>query len=142
MINNIVIVGRLTKDPKIFEKEGNKRATFCVAVTRNYKDKDQNPICDYLFCKAFGKMASNIEQYINKGSLVGITGQMQSRKYEKEGQTHFVSEINIETIKFMSPRNKQDSDISFEPFPIAEIPDSHVSFNEINLQENDLYESV
>ena len=41
MINSIVIVGRLTKDPKIYEKEGNKLATFCVAVSRNYKDKNQ-----------------------------------------------------------------------------------------------------
>ena len=91
MINNIVIVGRLTKAPKIFEKEGGKLATFCVAVTRNYKDKHQNTICDYLYCKAFGKIASNIEKYINQGSLVGITGQMQSRNFTKEGQTHFVS---------------------------------------------------
>lgn len=75
MINNIVIVGRLTKDPKIYEKEGNKLATMCVAITRNYKDKDQNTICDYLYCKAVGKIANNIELYLNKGSLVGITGQ-------------------------------------------------------------------
>ena len=54
MINNIVIVGRLTKDPQIYEKEGKKLATFCVAVNRSYKDKDQNTICDYLYCKAFG----------------------------------------------------------------------------------------
>ncbi|PHK49122.1 single-stranded DNA-binding protein [Staphylococcus edaphicus] len=139
MINNIVIVGRLTKDPKIYDKEGKKLATFCVAVTRNYKDKNQNTICDYLFCKAFGKIATNIELYINQGSLVGITGQMQSHKYVKEGQTHFVSEILIETIKFMSPRTKDENDILFEPFPLEQI---HDPFKEMKIQENDIYEIV
>lgn len=139
MINNIVIVGRLTKDPKIYEKEGNKLATMCVAITRNYKDKDQNTICDYLYCKAVGKIANNIELYLNKGSLVGITGQMQSRKYEKEGQMHFVSELFIETIRFMSPRNKGEVNEFHEIFPIEQVCNSN---KEKNLQDNEIYEIV
>ncbi|MEX5833912.1 single-stranded DNA-binding protein [Staphylococcus saprophyticus] len=139
MINNIVIVGRLTKDPKIYDKEEKKLATFFVAVSRNYKDKNQTPVCDYLFCKAFGKMATNIEKYTKQGSLVGITGQMQSHKYEKEGQTHFVSEILIESIKFMSPQNKDKNDLLFEPFPLEH---SQNAFKDINVQNNDIYEIV
>lgn len=139
MINSIVIVGRLTKDPKIYEKEGNKLATFCVAVSRNYKDKNQKDICDYLFCKAFGKIANNVEKYINQGSLVGITGQMQSRKFEKEGQMHFVSEVFIETIKFMSPRSKNEDEALFDPLPI--VPNQEL-INKFHLEENDIYEIV
>ncbi|ATH59614.1 single-stranded DNA-binding protein [Staphylococcus nepalensis] len=139
MINSIVIVGRLTKDPKIYEKEGNKRATFCVAVSRNYKDKNQNIVCDYLFCKAFGKMANNVEKYISQGSLVGITGQMQSRKFEKEGQMHFVSELFIETIQFMSPRIKKEAEAFFEP---PTIETNEPSISEFHLEENDIYEIV
>ncbi|GGB93315.1 single-stranded DNA-binding protein [Staphylococcus nepalensis] len=139
MINSIVIVGRLTKDPKIYEKEGNKRATFCVAVSRNYKDKNQNIVCDYLFCKAFGKMANNVEKYISQGSLVGITGQMQSRKFEKEGQMHFVSELFIETIQFMSPRIKKETEAFFEP---PTIETNEPSISEFHLEENDIYEIV
>lgn len=139
MINSIVIVGRLTKDPKIYEKEGNKQATFCVAVPRNYKDKNQKVICDYLFCKAFGKIANNVEKYINQGSLVGITGQMQSRKFEKEGQMHFVSEIFIETIKFMSPRSKNEDETLFDPLPIDQNPDL---ISQFDFEENEIYEIV
>ncbi|MCY1565424.1 single-stranded DNA-binding protein [Staphylococcus pettenkoferi] len=102
MLNNITVVGRLTKHPEIYDKEGRKRATFTVAVERNYRDKNNQPIVDFLFCKAFGKLAENIEHYLKQGSLVGITGQLHSSKYDKEGQTHFISEINIEYIKFMS----------------------------------------
>ncbi|MCG2382576.1 single-stranded DNA-binding protein [Staphylococcus epidermidis] len=117
MLNKIVIVGRMTKDAQIYEKEDNKIATFCVATERNYKDDNSEISSDYLLCKAFGKTATNIEKYTSQGTLVGITGQMRSRKYEKEGQTHFVTELYVETIKFMSPKNKNNetpSDNQFE----------------------------
>ncbi|APT15843.1 single-stranded DNA-binding protein [Staphylococcus epidermidis] len=117
MLNKIVIVGRMTKDAQIYEKEDNKIATFCVATERNYKDDNNEISSDYLLCKAFGKTATNIEKYTSQGTLVGITGQMRSRKYEKEGQTHFVTELYVETIKFMSPKNKNNetpSDNQFE----------------------------
>ena len=117
MLNKIVIVGRMTKDAQIYEKEDNKIATFCVATERNYKDDKNEISSDYLLCKAFGKTATNIEKYTSQGTLVGITGQMRSRKYEKEGQTHFVTELYVETIKFMSPKNKNNetpSDNQFE----------------------------
>ncbi|OHR86939.1 single-stranded DNA-binding protein [Staphylococcus sp. HMSC34G04] len=117
MLNKIVIVGRMTKDAQIYEKEDNKIATFCVATERNYKDDNNEISSDYLLCKAFGKTATNIEKYTSQGTLVGITGQMRSRKYEKECQTHFVTELYVETIKFMSPKNKNNetpSDNQFE----------------------------
>lgn len=112
MLNKIVIVERLTKDAQIFEKEDRKIATFCVATHRNYKDENGEIVCDYLFCKAFGKLASNIEKYTNQGTLVGITGQMRSRKYDKDGQTHFVTELYVETIKFMSPKSQNNEILS------------------------------
>ncbi|MCI2875497.1 single-stranded DNA-binding protein [Staphylococcus hominis] len=114
MLNKIVIVGRMTKDAKIYNNEEVKIATFRVATERNYKDENDEIACDYILCKAFGKMASNIEKYTSQGSLVGITGQMRSRKYEKEKQTHFVTELYVETIKFMSPKlnNEKLSDNS------------------------------
>ena len=114
MLNKIVIVGRMTKDAKIYNNEEVKIATFSVATERNYKDENDEMACDYILCKAFGKMASNIEKYTSQGSLVGIAGQMRSRKYEKEKQTHFVTELYVETIKFMSPKlnNEKLSDNS------------------------------
>lgn len=130
MLNKIVIVGRITKDVQIFEKEERKVATFCVATQRNYKDKNGEIVCDYIFCKAFGKLASNIDKYTNQGTLVGITGQMRSRKYDKDGQTHFVTELYVETIKFMSPKSLNNEILSGNILDI----DSH------NLDNPDLLE--
>ncbi|HCY0783207.1 TPA: single-stranded DNA-binding protein [Staphylococcus aureus] len=130
MLNKIVIVGRLTKDAQIFEKEDRKIATFCVATYRNYKDENGEIVCDYLFCKAFGKLASNIERYTNQGTLVGITGQMRSRKYDKDGQTHFVTELYVETIKFMSPKSQNNEILS----------DSILDIDSQNIDNHDLLE--
>ncbi|MBX5319775.1 single-stranded DNA-binding protein [Staphylococcus caprae] len=116
MLYKIVIVGRLTKDAQIYEKEDSRVATFCVATERNYKDENNEVSSDYLLCKAFGKTATNIEKYTSQGTLVGITGQMRSRKYEKEGQTHFVTELYVETIKFMSPKTKSNEILSQNQF--------------------------
>ena len=79
-----------------------KIATFCVATERNYKDENNEIACDYIFVRHLVKAATNIESYTDQGTLVGITGQMRSRKYDKDGQTHFVTELYVETIKFMS----------------------------------------
>ncbi|MCU5746562.1 single-stranded DNA-binding protein [Staphylococcus sp. SQ8-PEA] len=123
MINNMTIVGRLTRDPHIYDKEGVKRATFTVAVERRYRDKAKEKVVDYIYCKAFGKLATNIEKYLTQGSLVGITGQLHSSKYEKEGQTHFVTELNIEYIRFMSPRKSTiPNSISSDNNPTHSIP--------------------
>ncbi|HGZ9249255.1 TPA: single-stranded DNA-binding protein [Staphylococcus aureus] len=130
MLNKIVIVGRLTKDAQIFEKEDRKIATVCVATHRNYKDENGEIVCDYLFCKAFGKLASNIEKYTNQGTLVGITGQMRSRKYDKDGQTHFVTELYVETIKFMSPKSQNNEILS----------DSILDIDSQNIDNHDLLE--
>ena len=86
-----------------------KIATFCVATERNYKDENNEIACDYIFVRHLVKQTTNIESYTDQGTLVGITGQMRSRKYDKDGQTHFVTELYVETIKFMSPKSKNDN---------------------------------
>ncbi|PNZ29494.1 single strand DNA binding protein [Staphylococcus petrasii] len=132
MLNKIVIVGRMTKDAQIYEKEEVKIATFSVATERNYKDDNNEIACDYIFCKAFGKTAANIERYTSQGSLVGITGQMRSRKYEKEGQTHFVTELYVETIKFMSPQSKNNEILSNSSFMEDTYPLDNLDIININ----------
>ncbi|BGE81918.1 MULTISPECIES: single-stranded DNA-binding protein [Staphylococcus] len=132
MLNKIVIVGRMTKDAQIYEKEEVKIATFSVATERNYKDDNNEIACDYIFCKAFGKTATNIEKYTSQGSLVGITGQMRSRKYEKEGQTHFVTELYVETIKFMSPQSKNNEILSNSSFMEDTYPLDNLDIININ----------
>ncbi|PZJ77653.1 single-stranded DNA-binding protein, partial [Staphylococcus aureus] len=71
-----------------------------------------------------------IERYTNQGTLVGITGQMRSRKYDKDGQTHFVTELYVETIKFMSPKSQNNEILS----------DSILDIDSQNIDNHDLLE--
>ncbi|UTB80245.1 single-stranded DNA-binding protein [Staphylococcus carnosus] len=113
MLNKIVIVGRLTRNPQLTEKEGSEIASFSVATERNYNYQGQTQqAVDYIFCKAYGKIAINIAKYTKKGSLVGNTGHMRSYKYEKDKQTHFITELVVETIKFISNPNSNESSSS------------------------------
>lgn len=111
MLNKIVIVGRITKQPELIEKEDLAYVHFNVATERHYKQQGEHKSSvDYIFCKAYGKTACNIAEYTQKGTLVGVTGYMRSSKYEKDGQTHFVMELIVETIKFIAfPHESSDS---------------------------------
>lgn len=110
MLNKIVIVGRLTKQPQLTAKEESDIVYFSVATERHYNYQGQNKqSVDFINCKAFGKIARNIASYTQKGSLVGITGYMHSYKYEKDNQTHFGMELVVETIKFISHPNDNSS---------------------------------
>ena len=123
MLNKVVLVGRLTKDPQKVEKEEMQKVIFSIAVERPYKNQNGEYATDFIFCKAFGKLAQHIVKYTHQGMLVALTGHMQSYKYEKASQTHFVTELCVETIKFLStlkdsPQSHNEHNAIMEDFGI------------------------
>lgn len=111
MINRVVLVGRLTKDPEFrTTPSGVYVATFTLAVNRNFKDKNGEQQADFINCVVFRKQAENVNNYLNKGSLAGIDGRLQSRSYEnKEGQRVFVTEVVCDSVQFLESKNAQTS---------------------------------
>lgn len=111
MINRVVLVGRLTKDPEFrTTPSGVDVATFTLAVNRNFKSKNGEQQADFINCVVFRKQAENVNNYLNKGSLAGIDGRLQSRSYEnKEGQRVFVTEVVCDSVQFLEPKNAQAS---------------------------------
>ncbi|KOR12027.1 single-stranded DNA-binding protein [Staphylococcus carnosus] len=107
MINRVVLVGRLTKDPKFrTTPSGVDVATFTLAVNRNFKSKNGEQQADFISCVVFRKQAENVNNYLNKGSLAGVDGRLQSRSYEnKEGQHVFVTEVVADSVQFLEPKN-------------------------------------
>ena len=84
-MNKLIITGRLCKDPEVKAiGENNMVAKFTVAVNRNYKDKDGNRPADFIPCEAFGKTAEFVSNYITKGRLVEIEGEMRVDQYQNE----------------------------------------------------------
>lgn len=105
MINRVVLVGRLTKDPNFMENQV-ALANFTVAVNRTFKNKNGEQEADFFNIVAFRKQAENVNNYLSKGSLVGIDGRLQSRSYENsEGKRVFVTEVVADSVQFLEPKN-------------------------------------
>ena len=108
MINNVTLVGRLTKDPNVRQTQSNMTvAQFTLAVDRNFTNAQGEREADFLNIVVFRKQAEQVGKYLAKGRLCGVEGRIQSRKYEKDGQTVFVTEIVADSVQFLDSGNKQ-----------------------------------
>ena len=111
MINRVVLVGRLTKDPEYrTTPSGVSVATFTLAVNRTFTNAQGEREADFINCVVFRKQAENVSNYLFKGSLAGVDGRLQSRSYEnQEGRRIFVTEVVCDSVQFLEPKNAQTS---------------------------------
>lgn len=107
MINRVILVGRLTKDPEYRQMpNGIEVANFTLAVNRNFKSKNGEQQADFINVVVFRNQAQNVNNYLSKGSLAGVDGRIQSRSYENnEGRRVFVTEVVADNVQFLEPKN-------------------------------------
>ena len=107
MINRVILVGRLTKDPEYRQTpSGVSVATFTLAVNRPFTNSQGEREADFINVVVFRRQAENVNNYLSKGSLAGVDGRIQSRNYEnKEGQRVFVTEVVADNVQFLEPKN-------------------------------------
>lgn len=107
MINSVTLVGRVTKDLELkYSQSGVAVCKFNLAVNRNFKSKDGEQQADFPMILTFRKTAENAANYLRKGSLVGITGRIQTGSYDnKEGQRIFTTEILADSVQFLEPKS-------------------------------------
>lgn len=108
MINRVVLVGRLTKDPEVRKTQSGKSVCqVTVACDRNRKrdDNSQEPTADFISCVIWGQPADFLGQYGRKGSLVGVDGRLQSRSYDKDGQRVYVTEVVADNLRLLESKN-------------------------------------
>lgn len=106
MINQVTLVGRLTKDPEIrYTKEGAPVANITLAVNRQFKNAIGVVETDFVNCTLWRRTAENTANYCRKGSMIGITGRIQTRNYENdEGQRVFVTEVVADSVRFVGSK--------------------------------------
>lgn len=106
MINNVVLVGRTTKDPELRYTPSNVPvATFSLAVNRNFKDANGERETDFINCVIWRQSAENLAIWAKKGALIGITGRIQTRSYEnQQGQRVYVTEVVAESFQMLESR--------------------------------------
>jgi single-strand DNA-binding protein len=106
MINQVTLVGRLTRDPELKKTtDGTAVTHITLAVNRPFRNHNGEFETDFVQCTIWRKAAENTCQYCRKGAVVGVTGRLQSRNYDnKEGKRVYVTEVVTETIRFLSAR--------------------------------------
>lgn len=106
MINRVVLVGRMTRDPELRRTpQGDAVTSFTLAVNRNFTSRDGQQQADFINCVVWRKIAENVEKYCSKGSLVGVEGRIQTRSYDNsQGQKVYVVEIFCESVQFLETR--------------------------------------
>ncbi|WP_222122595.1 single-stranded DNA-binding protein [Bacillus sp. FJAT-22090] len=124
MVNTVSIIGRMTKTPQLkYLSEGRVQTSFVVAVNKSYKNDE----ADFVLCSIWGKIAETTVKYCGKGSLVGISGRLNTRSYENgEGTRVFVTEVVVEDIRFLATKKRDVEEVKKEEtdfeFPSNKLP--------------------
>lgn len=110
-MNNVVLIGRLTKDVELRRTNSGKAvASFTLAVNKDFKNEEGNYDADFIDCVAFEPKAETISKYVHKGDKFGVIGQLATRSYEtKEGKKVKVTEVKVEKFDFLENKKQTET---------------------------------
>ncbi len=113
MINKATIIGRLGRDPEIgYTPSGTAKANFSVATSEKWKDKTSGEMqerTEWHRVVAWGRLGEICGEYLAKGKLVYVEGRLQTRSWEKDGITRYMTEIVANEMKMLEPRGASDT---------------------------------
>ena len=151
MINRVVLVGRMTRDPELRRTpQGDAVTSFTLAVNRNYTSRDGQQQADFINCVVWRKPAENAERYCSKGSLVGVEGRIQTRSYDNsQGQKVYVVEVICDSVQFLEtraareraqsqPQMQQNNDNFYDMKTVELEKEFDNSFNTYDIMEDDI----
>ena len=140
MINRVILVGRLTKDPEYRQTpNGVSVATFALAVNRSFTNSQGEREADFINVVVFRKQAENVSKYLFKGSLAGVDGRIQSRNYENnEGRRVFVTEVVADNVQFLEPKNSNQQNNQSQQQGQAPANNNPFSNNNTDIDTDDL----
>lgn len=105
MLNQIVLVGRITKNPELMKTDkGKNKLSIDLAVQRSFKNVDGVYDTDFIRCILWNNIAENTCEYCKKGDLVGIKGRLQTRNYEKDEEIKYMTEVIAEKVTFLASK--------------------------------------
>ncbi|ELZ4700108.1 single-stranded DNA-binding protein, partial [Enterococcus faecalis] len=107
----VTLIGRPTKDPDLrYTASGTAVATFTLAVNRNYTNQNGDRETDFINCVIWRKPAETLANYVRKGTLIGISGRLQTRNYEnQQGQRVYVTEVIVENFYLLESRSQAEA---------------------------------
>lgn len=141
MINRVVLVGRITKDPELrTSSSGNSVVSFTIAVDSRLKNPDGERGTAFIGCVVFGTTAETVSKFTRKGSLLGVEGYLNQRKYQRQdGSTASVLEVICDSVQFLEPKGTRGGAEEVPPFDDAPAPaDDNRNLESLDLPEDDL----
>jgi single-strand DNA-binding protein len=115
MLNRVILIGRLTRDPEVrYTQSGKAVTSFDMAVDRPGEKKET----DFIPIVTWGKLAETCGNYLNKGRLIALDGRMQIRAYEtNDGQKRRVAEVIADNVRFLDRGKEQSAPVQGDVFP-------------------------
>jgi len=110
MINRVVLVGRLTRDPELkYTANGIANLRFSVAVNRSFTSQNGERQADFINCVAWRGQAENMAKFLRKGSLIGVEGRIETGSYQaQDGSTRYTTDVVADSVQFLEPRSAQN----------------------------------
>lgn len=107
MINRVVLVGRLTKDPELnYTPSGVAKATFTLAVNRTFSNQQGEREADFIRVTVWRKQAENSANFLKKGHLAGVEGRIQTGSYDgQDGKKVFTTDVIADSVQFLEPKS-------------------------------------
>ena len=140
MINRVVLVGRLTRDPELRRtNSGTSVCSFTVAVDNRTKNADGTKTASFIPCTAFQQSADNMSKFLRKGSLVGIEGRLNQRSYvRQDGSKASVLEVLCDSVQFLEPKSNAEQAPDTVTFEDAAPADEGKNLDSISMADDDL----
>ena len=116
-MNKVILMGRLTREPEVRYSQSSEPvavARYTLAVSRRMK-KNGEQEADFIPCVAFGKSGEFAEKYFRKGQMVAVTGRLQVRSWDKDGERRYTTEVIIEEQYFAEGKNSQPAAAQSRP---------------------------
>ena len=147
MINKVILVGRITRDPEI--KMVNSESAVCnftLACNRPFVKENGERDADFINCVVWRKQAENLARFVKKGQMIGVEGRIQARSFEQDGQKRYVTEVYCDQITFLETANREEKGTSIN-YGSKESNNNQNHFNEdefftsskkLNISEDDL----
>lgn len=108
MLNQVVLVGRLVKNPELVETEKNKKLSrVTIAIPRSFKNIDGEYETDFINCIMWDSVAKSTVEYCKKGDIVGIKGRIQSNVVENDNEKKYYFDVIAERVTFLSNKKEE-----------------------------------
>lgn len=108
-MNKIILIGHMCRDIEVNHYNDRKVVRNTIAVRRDYKNKNGEYDSDFFNFSVWGVQAEFVEKYAHKGDKIAIVGKLLNNNYERDGQTVYSNDIQVESVELLSPRKENET---------------------------------